>query len=117
MSTETDLKALEKHRSVIDPACLVYYTHDGQWPHWVDALYGPIPSKAAWALRIQQAMDWLKAWCESKGKSYRLSYSPLMGSKSRIEVRGGGNNVIFDGGSDAIVLAAAIEELEKEEVK
>ena len=113
MSIQSDLQALEQHAGVIDPMpdATLSQSRDGLW--WDHQSDCSVCLVTALDIRTGQAMRWLTAWCEDNGRSFRLSYSPLMVAKYRIEVRGGGGCVIFNGGSVAVVLAAVIAELEE----
>jgi len=122
MSIQSDLQALEQHAGVIDPHRIVdvNFVESEDCPGGGPTVFtsqnwhGIAPAFAL-DIRTGQAMRWLMAWCEDNGRSFRLSHSPLMVAEYRIEVRGGGGCVIFNGGSVAVVLAAAIADLRKEE--
>ena len=89
MSTTLEqLLALEKHAGVIDPKPenppdhYLWYEYDAvcrilrEWwwegHSWIGSRSYSVP--IALAIRIQQAMDWLTAWCDESGNDWHMAY-------------------------------------------
>jgi len=79
MSIKTDLKAFSIVAPVIDPEITLYIGDCGGWFRRLPGHGYHIMPEDALAIRTQQAMNWLTAWCKANECTWQMDCNPHTG--------------------------------------